>query len=160
MFELHQNEIVKFLIQQGVELRRQTCWGVTPLCLTREKNNRRVIELLEDRVVPEDLGALLVNRQWTQAENMLENQPDLIAKEALLIYYLIKCGLSKTTAWLINRHTNLEIRTKYKLDDFVASLTPLQGAISSNRVAIVKLLIKFRDDSAIGRTSGRLKRYR
>lgn len=134
--KLHQNEIVKFIIQQGAELQARTRWGITPLCLAREKNNWEVIRLLRDRHVPEDLGALLVARQWKQAESMIEDRPDLINREALLIHYLIRCDLLEATAWLIDRHADLEIRTKYKLDDYVANLTPLHGAIANNRVAM------------------------
>lgn len=69
--ELHKNEITRFLIHKGADLQAKTRWGITPLCLAREKENQEIIQLLSDRNLIKDLGASLVARQWAQAQNMV-----------------------------------------------------------------------------------------
>ena len=135
-------EIVKLLIERGADLQAVSRWGVTPLCLAIEKGDWEVIELLRDRQVPEDLGALLAAKQWSQAQTMVENQPGEIAKKPLLLHYFVKQGLVEATAWLLGRGVDLETKTKYQIDDFVIDLTPLQVAIVMERVEIARLLIE------------------
>ena len=60
----------------------------------------------------------------------------------MFLHYTIRRGLTAATSWLLERGADIEIRTKYLLDDFVASLTPLQAAIEAERVEIARILIK------------------
>ena len=72
----------------------------------------------------------------------IDAQPNIIAQKPLLLHYTIQKGLVTATSWLIERGADINIRTKYLLDDFVASLTPLQAAIEAQRVEITQNLIE------------------
>ena len=135
-------EIAQLLIEQGANLQAQTRFGVTPLCMAIQVGNQNIVRLLTDRNVPRDLSTLIVTEQWSQAQSAINAQPNLIAEKSLLLHYTIKQGLLEATSWLLEKGVDIEIRDKYELDDYVASLTPLHVAVEAERVEIAQLLIE------------------
>ena len=122
----NKSEIAKALIQQGADLQATTRFGITPLCLATQQGDRDLVRLLNEQNVSQDLATLLVTEQLSQAEELIEQQPSLIAKNALLLHYLIEMkSSSKTISWLIDKGANIEVRAKYQIQDYVAELTPL-----------------------------------
>lgn len=168
----HKTEMAELLIRQGADLQAQTRFGVIPLCMAIQLDNRQIVRLLSDRTldsgfmsvkpptalsrnIPQDLATLLVTKQWSEAENMLELQPNLIT-ENLLLHYTIKHGLLEATSWLLEHNADFEIRAKYLLDDYVANLTPLQAAVEANQFNIARLLIE-RSANVNAKTTGELE---
>lgn len=135
-------KIVELIIEKGVDVNALTSLGVTPLCMATKVNNQQIIELLMAKNADVDLDTLIIAEQWEQAQALFEEQPNIIAEKPLLLHYTIRCGLTAATSWLQKRGADINIRTKYLLDDFVASLTPLQGAIEAERVEIAQILIE------------------
>ena len=135
-------EIVKLLLEKGADVNAVTSLGITPLCMATRVGDRQIIELLMSNNANVDLDTLIVAERWNEAQKLLDTQPDIINKKPLLLHYTIRRGLTAATSWLLERGANINIRTKYLLDDFVASLTPIQGAIEAERVEITKILIE------------------
>ncbi|MEM7759724.1 MAG: sigma-70 family RNA polymerase sigma factor [Cyanobacteria bacterium P01_A01_bin.40] len=134
-------EIAELLIRQGADLQAQSRFGVTPLCMAIRANNQQLIQLLNVNVP--HLSTLLVSEQWSKAENMFKQQPNLMAENSLLLHYMIKQGLLNATSWLLEHDASFEIRAKYQLDDYVVNLTPLQAAVEANQFKIARLLIEY-----------------
>ena len=147
-------EIAQLLIEQGANTQAQTRFGVTPLCMAIRVNNQQLIQLLNGNVP--HLATLLVTEQWSEAENRLRRQPNLIAENLLLLHYTIKQGLLEATSWLLEHDADFEIRAKYLLDDYVANLTPLQAAVEANQFEISRLLIEYGAD-VNAKTTGELE---
>ena len=105
-------------------------------------NNQQIVELLIANNADVDLDTLIVAEKWEEAQALLNAQPNIIAEKPLLIHYTMSRGLTAATSWLIERGADINIRTKYLLDDFVASLTPLDAAIETQRVEITQNLIE------------------
>ena len=137
----NKTEIAELLIERGADTQAVSRWGVTPLCMAIQNENRHIIELLRSHNTPEDLSSLLVAKQWSDARSLFQTQPKLIEEKALLLHYFVKHGSIEATAWLLDRGVDLEIATMYLLDDFVANLTPLQGAVEAKQIEIARLLI-------------------
>ena len=117
-------------------------------------NNQQLIQLLNSSVP--HLSTLLVTKQWSEAENMFEQQPNLITENLLLLHYTIEQGLLEATSWLLEHDADFEIRAKYLLDDYVANLTPLQAAVEANQFEIARLLIE-RSADVNAKTTGELE---
>ena len=139
----NKSEIAKLLIQSEADLQATTIFSVSPLCLATQQGDRDIIELLQEQNVSQDLATLLVTEQLSQAEKLIERQPNLIAENALLLHYLIEIKSSlETISWLIDRGANIEVKAKYQIHDYVAQLTPLHAAVKAESVEIVRLLIQ------------------
>ncbi|MEM7590118.1 MAG: sigma-70 family RNA polymerase sigma factor [Cyanobacteria bacterium P01_A01_bin.83] len=149
-------EIAKLLIEQGADLLAKSYLGITPLCMAIQQGNQQIIELLSDKSVPQDLASLLILKQWSQAQSLIETKPDLLIANSLLLHYVIKQGLCEATSWLIDQGIAIEVRAKYLLDDFVADLTPLQTAVETNQFEIVQMLIE-RGADVNAQTTGELE---
>ncbi|MDJ0593943.1 MAG: sigma-70 family RNA polymerase sigma factor [Pleurocapsa sp. MO_226.B13] len=135
-------ETVEFLLEKGADVNALTSLGVTPLCMATKIGDRQIIELLMAKNADVALDTLIVAQEWEQAQALFEAQPKIITQKPLLLHYTIRRGLTAATSWLLERGADIEIRTKYLLDDFVASLTPLQAAIEAERVEIARILIE------------------
>ena len=135
-------ETVELLLEKGADVNAVTSLGVTPLCMATKVGDRQIIELLIANDANVDLDTLIIAERWDEAQKLLDTQPDLIHKRPLLLHYTIRRGLTVATSWLLERGADINIRTEYLLDDYVASLTPLQGAIEAERVEITKFLIE------------------
>ncbi|MEO0836950.1 MAG: ankyrin repeat domain-containing protein [Cyanobacteria bacterium J06642_3] len=149
-------ETVKLLLEKGADVNALTSLGVTPLCIATKIGDRQIIDLLMAHNPDIDLDTLIVAERWEQAQALLDAQPNLMAEKPLLLHYTIRRGLTAATSWLLERGADINIRTKYLLDDFVASLTPLQGAIEAERVEIARILIEAGAD-VNAKTIGELK---
>ncbi|MDJ0632365.1 MAG: sigma-70 family RNA polymerase sigma factor [Xenococcaceae cyanobacterium MO_188.B29] len=135
-------ETVELLLEKGADVNALTSLGVTPLCMATKVDNRQIIELLMANNANIDLDTLIVAEQWEQAQALFDAQLNIINQKPLLLHYTIRRGLTTATSWLLERGADINIRTKYLLDDFVASLTPLQAAIEAEKVEIAQILIK------------------
>ncbi|MGK7951466.1 MAG: sigma-70 family RNA polymerase sigma factor [Xenococcaceae cyanobacterium] len=135
-------ETVELLLEKGADVNALTSLGVTPLCMATKIDHQQIIELLMANNANIDLDTLIVAERWEQAQALFETKPNIISEKPLLLHYTIRRGLTAATSWLIERGADINIRTKYLLDDFVASLTPLQGAIEAERVEIAQVLIE------------------
>ena len=135
-------EIVELLLEKGADVNAKTSLGVTPLCMATKIGNRQIIELLMANNADVDLDTLIIAQRWQEAQALLDSRPNIIAEKPLLLHYTIRRGLTAATSWLLERGADINIRTKYLLDDFVASLTPLQGAIEAERLEITQMLIE------------------
>lgn len=135
-------EIVELLLEKGADVNALTSLGVTPLCMATKIGDRQIIELLMAKNADVDLDTLIVAEKWEQAQALLDARPNIISEKPLLLHYTIRHGLTAATSWLLERGADINIRTKYLLDDFVASLTPLQAAIEAERVEITQTLIE------------------
>ena len=149
-------EVAKLLIERGADTQAVSRWGVSPLCMAIQNENRQVTELLRSHNTPEDLSSLLVAKRWSDARSLSETQPQLIGDRALLLHYFIKHGLVEATAWLLDRGADLEIASMYLLHDFVANLTSLQSAVEAKQIEIARLLID-RGADIDRRTTGELE---
>ena len=136
------SEIVELLLEKGANINALTSLGVTPLCMATKIEDRQIIELLIGNNADVDLDTLVVAQKWQEAQALLEERSNIIIEKPLLLHYTIRGGLTAATSWLLERGADVNIRTKYLLDDFVASLTPLQGAIEAERVEIAQNLIE------------------
>ena len=94
-YAIHENktEIAKLLIEQGADLQAKIRLGATPLCIASQGNNQQLVQLLNNYNVHQDLATLLICQQWSQGKVMIDNQPNLIAENLLLLHYTIKQGL-------------------------------------------------------------------
>ena len=144
------------LIERGADLQAKSYLKVTPLCMAIQQGDREIIQLLRERDVPQDLASLLVSQQWSQAQSLIEETPDLLTNNSLLLHYAIEQSLLEATAWLLDRGVDIEVRAKYLLDDFVANLTPLQAAVEANRFEIANLFIE-RSADVNAKTTGELE---
>ena len=135
-------ETVELLLEKGADVNALTSLGVTPLCMATKVNHQQIVELLVTKNADVDLDTLIVAERWKEAQALLDAQPNIIAEKPLLLHYTIRRGLTAATSWLQERGTDINIRTKYLLDDFVASLTPLDAAIETQRVEITQNLIE------------------
>ena len=135
-------ETVEFLLEQGADVNALTSSGVTPLCMATKVDNRQIIELLMENNANIDLDTLIVAERWEEAQALFEAQPNIIYEKPLLLHYTIRRGLTAATSWLLERGADINLRAKYKIVDFVASLTPLQAAIEAERVEITQILIE------------------
>ena len=135
-------ETVELLLGKGADVNALTSLGVTPLCMATKVNNQQIIELLMANNANIDLDTLIVAKQWEQAQALCDVQPKIIAQKPLLIHYAIQKGLVPATSWLLERGADINIRAKYKMGDYVASLSPLQAAIKAQRVEITQNLIE------------------
>ena len=135
-------ETVELLLEKGADVNALTSLGITPLCMATKIDNWQIIELLMANNANIDLDTLIVAQKWEQAQALLDAQPNIINQKPLLLHYTIRRGLKAATSWLLERGADINIRTKYLLDDFVASLTPLQAAIEAERVEIAQVLIE------------------
>lgn len=149
-------ETVELLLERGANVNAATSLSVTPLCMATEIGNRQIIELLIAKNADVDLDTLIVAQKWEQAQALLDARPNIISEKPLLLHYTIRRGLVAATLWLIERGADINIRTKYLLDDFVANLTPLQGAIEAEKVEIAQILIEAGAD-VNAKTSGELE---
>ena len=152
----NKTEIAELLIRQGADLQAQSYLGVTPLCMAIQQGDRELIQLLRNRHVPQDLATLIILKQWSQAQSLIEAEPGFLTTNSLLLHYTIKQGLLEATSWLLDRGVDIEIRAKYLLDDFVADLTPLQAAVEANQFEIARLLIE-RGADVNTKTTGELE---
>ena len=135
-------ETVELLLEKGADVNALTSLGITPLCMATKIDNRQIIELLMAKNANIDLDTLIVAERWEQAQALIDARPNLISEKPLLLHYTIRRGLTAATSWLLERGADINIRTQYLLDDFVASLTPLQAAIEAERVEITQILIE------------------
>ncbi len=135
-------QMVELLLEKGAELNAQNSWGITPLCLATVADHQTIIELLMTKNAQVDLATAIVAGQWKQAQALLAAQPTLMSEKPLLIHYTIQQGLRAATSWLLERGVELNIRARYQLGDYVASLTPLHAAIKAERVEIARLLLE------------------
>ena len=149
-------ETVELLLEKGADVNALTSLGVTPLCMATKIDNQQIIELLMAKNADVDLDTLIIAEQWEQAQALFKAQADIISEKPLLLHYTIRRGLTAATSWLLKRGADINIRTKYLLDDFVASFTPLQAAIEAERVEIAQILIETGAD-VNAKTTGELE---
>lgn len=138
----NKTEIAELLIQQGASLQAKTRFGIFPLSMAILADNQQIVRILTNHNLPQDLATLLILEQWSQAESIIDRQPNLIAENPLLLHYTIKQGLLAATSWLLKKGADIEIGNSYQLDDYVANLTPLQVAVEASQVKIAQLLIE------------------